>query len=420
MTKCRSLPLRITARGTSGVVQVLTGVASSYCVPALDLLKSVHYFLGTKNEVQVFSLNSSIEDNSATTTATATGTATAKVSNKRVKEKLFPNMETKHADRLNSLYRIVGLNLSNNSLCSGKAMLTSNIGFSNLSLSAVNSVEKFVFFVGYARSGHSMVGSVIDAHPDMVIAHEYFLFDKCIDMLKQGKDMFEDKVKLFDSLYANSLFTARCGWRSDTNTAKGYNFKMNLHWQGTFNRLRVIGDKSGDSAAEWIATVFGQSCLQNMMKLKVPLVAIHVVRNPYDMIATSVLYGVHGLIDKATLGSRKAVSENQLLHSARRIFGLASAISNFSSEHNITVVEVHIEDYIRSPRSVIEELCHSLGVDCSQHYVEECARKAYSSVSRSRDHISWPPNVRYFVEQQIKKFPFFKGYSLKNDFRRHT
>ena len=42
--------------------------------------------------------------------------------------------------------------------------------------STVNSVEKFVFFVGYRRSGHSMIGSVMDAHPDMIIAHEYLLF----------------------------------------------------------------------------------------------------------------------------------------------------------------------------------------------------------------------------------------------------
>ena len=365
------------------------------------------------DEVQVFSPNASLENTSATASTTATVTA----SNIGL---IFPNVKKKHADRF-KLYQTSGLKLSNRGLCSGKAMLTSN-GFSNLSLSNVSSVEKFVFFVGYARSGHSMIGSVIDAHPDMVIAHEYFLFDKCIDMLKQGKDMFEDKVKLFNSLYVNSFLTAKCGWRSGANSAKGYNFKMNLHWQGTFNRLSVIGDKSGGSAAEWIATAVGQSCLQNMMKLNVPLVAIHVVRNPYDMIATSVIYTVYGLVDKATLGSNKHVTEDQLLHAARSIFDLASTISNLSSlfSERLTILEVHIEDYIQSPRSVIEELCHSLGVDCPQDYVEECTMKVYSSVSRSRDHIAWPPKVRYFVDQQMKAFPFFKGYSFKNDFRSHT
>ena len=366
--------------------------------------------------MQLFSPNLPLESISATASTTATVTA----SNKRLVENISPKFNV-NTDRLNSLYRTFGLNLSNNSLCSG-AMATSDFEFSNLSLSAVNSVEKFVFFIGYARSGHSMIGSVIDAHPDMVIAHEYFLFDRCVDMLKQGKNIFEDKVKLFNSLYANSFLTAKCGWRSETNNAKGYNFKINLHWQGTFNRLRVIGDKSGDTAVNMIATAFGQTCLQRMITLNVPLVAIHVVRNPYDMIATSSLYKAYGLIDKDTLETGINVSENRILYSARKIFGLASAISDLSSQflEYITVIEVHIEDYIQSPRSVIQELCHSLGVDCPQDYVEECARKAYSSISGSRDLITWPPNVSSFVEQQMQLFPFFKGYSFDDDVRSHT
>ena len=39
----------------------------------------------------------------------------------------------------------------------------------------INGIKKFVFFVGYAcaRSGHSIVGSLMDAHPHVVIAHEF-------------------------------------------------------------------------------------------------------------------------------------------------------------------------------------------------------------------------------------------------------
>ena len=33
-------------------------------------------------------------------------------------------------------------------------------------------VQRFCFFIGYARSGHSLVGSLLNAHPRMVIAHE--------------------------------------------------------------------------------------------------------------------------------------------------------------------------------------------------------------------------------------------------------
>jgi hypothetical protein len=38
-------------------------------------------------------------------------------------------------------------------------------------------VERFALFVGYPRSGHSLIGSLLNAHPDMVIAHELGVFD---------------------------------------------------------------------------------------------------------------------------------------------------------------------------------------------------------------------------------------------------
>ena len=51
------------------------------------------------------------------------------------------------------------------------------------------------------------------------------------------------------------------------------------------------------------------------------------------------------------------VGRNRLLQSAGEIFHLASTISMLSLQFskNITTVEVHIEDYIQSPRSVIAE-----------------------------------------------------------------
>ena len=37
-------------------------------------------------------------------------------------------------------------------------------------------VEKFAFFIGFTRSGHSIVGSFMDAHPNMIIAYQYKFF----------------------------------------------------------------------------------------------------------------------------------------------------------------------------------------------------------------------------------------------------
>ena len=50
-----------------------------------------------------------------------------------------------------------------------------NVGIPN---SVINHVHRFLFFVMYARSGHSIIASMMDAHPNMVIAHKNALFVK--------------------------------------------------------------------------------------------------------------------------------------------------------------------------------------------------------------------------------------------------
>ena len=44
------------------------------------------------------------------------------------------------------------------------------------------SVEKYCMFVGYPRSGHSLVGSLLDAHPNMIIANEL----NALDLFQKG------------------------------------------------------------------------------------------------------------------------------------------------------------------------------------------------------------------------------------------
>ena len=48
-------------------------------------------------------------------------------------------------------------------------------GAPNLTKDVIDGIKTFVMFIGYPRSGHSIVGSLMDAHPHMVIANEFLL-----------------------------------------------------------------------------------------------------------------------------------------------------------------------------------------------------------------------------------------------------
>lgn len=57
-------------------------------------------------------------------------------------------------------------------------------GTFRLSHEVVDGVKKFVFFVGYARSGHSIIGTLMDAHPHVVISNEFNLFSQFSELDK--------------------------------------------------------------------------------------------------------------------------------------------------------------------------------------------------------------------------------------------
>lgn len=160
--------------------------------------------------------------------------------------------------------------------------------FVPLTQQEVERVEKFVFFVGYQCSGHSIVGTMMDSHPNMIIAHEFQLFD----MMRKGKNV--TKHRLFNNLYKNSFNELVRGARGFKGLQqKGYLLGINGTWQAKFSQLKVIGNKKGGRTSNLFsknAKALIKHYHQLTALIDMPVLAIHVVRNPFDMIATRTLY----------------------------------------------------------------------------------------------------------------------------------
>ena len=158
-----------------------------------------------------------------------------------------------------------------------------------LSQETVNNIEKFVLFIGYSRSGHSVIASWMDAHPNMIIASQINIFGNLAE-----EETSWDKAFLFDELYRKSYCDATCGQRSaQAVDFKGYTLNLSDSWQGRYTNLKVIGDKQGGKASAVYALYplkFAKFYEKLSKSLDVPFRVILVVRNPYDMIATRVLF----------------------------------------------------------------------------------------------------------------------------------
>jgi hypothetical protein len=278
-------------------------------------------------------------------------------------------------------------------------------------------VEKLVFFIGYGRSGHSIVASIMDAHPNIIIAHEYYLFDKFTD--PQHYQALQTRSNLFDELYWSSYHSAVAGWRSDKTTGKGYNLYLGGTWQGQFERLKVIGDKTGGSTVMMYkrSPYFFKAVLRRLGKItRLPFHAVHVVRNPYDMIATTALYQASSNRNNVKVRANATAKFKQLSFlemATDLVLTKAAGVAAMVKDCQLKVLQVHLEDLISEPERVVYSMCRFLDVGCAEEYVKVCRDKVFTRVSRSRDMVEWPESIRERIDAAIQKYPFFKRYSFE-------
>lgn len=102
----------------------------------------------------------------------------------------------------------------------------------------LDGVQFLLLFVGIGRSGSSIVGSVIDAHPNAVVANQYQLVDGFI----AKPSLHGTKEQIFSRLVGFSL---RQAYDKKSNFGKGYSLAVG---NGTTHidestKLTVIGDK---------------------------------------------------------------------------------------------------------------------------------------------------------------------------------
>ena len=271
-----------------------------------------------------------------------------------------------------------------------------------------------MFFVGWQRSGHSIIGSLLDGHPDVVIAHELFLFSN----LPQFIFMEDAKVQLFRTLYLSSNRASKAGARSKYHNEKGYNLHLENSWQGSFRKLRVIGDKTAGDVTNSFShdPVMFQYLLRRLSEIVgVPLKVINVVRNPFDMVATLTLYRgstVKNVKVQAT-ETNKYNNTDLLEWSTAVILRKAKALYQIEENHyDWRFTRLYSEDFIGDPKTTMAALCTFLGIECTENYLQQCADKTFSSVSKSRHLIVWNPYIVADINKVIRTIPFLRRYSF--------
>jgi hypothetical protein len=253
---------------------------------------------------------------------------------------------------------------------------------------AYSDLRAFCLFVGYPKSGHSLVGALLDAHPDMVIARATNAL-----ALVAVDGMPRDEA--FALLLENSREEALRGRKQNR-----YRYTVEGQWQGRVRTLRVLGDKFSDRTSKRIAKT-PDSLAVFRREVGVPLCLLHVVRNPFDMVAR---------IAKQKI--REGSDEERRARATAYIGRLAEINDGVIAAGEHSVLTVRQESVIEGPERELGRMCEFLGVDTEAGYLDACAAIVFPSPQRTRDLLDWSPAQIAAVEQVIDRHSFFDGYAF--------
>ena len=246
---------------------------------------------------------------------------------------------------------------------------------------AFDAVAAYCMFIGYPRTGHSLIGSLLDAHPSITMAHEL----DALDYLNRGYR----RNQLFHLIVRNSEQFSAAG-----RFYTGYSYKVPNQWQGRSRQLRVIGDKMGGRST---LRLVDNPQLVDRLRLTIvkPLKIVHVTRNPFDVIATMTRRNQRTQPTRAIETFFKFCRGNAM-------------IKKIVPEQEI--FDIRLEDFINMPTQGLDKLCTFLGVEPTPGYLDDCASIVFKSPKKSRFDIDWSANDVEQVITGMAQFEFLSGY----------
>lgn len=254
--------------------------------------------------------------------------------------------------------------------------------------SEFRSIERVCAFVGHSRSGHSIVASILDAHRHIVLADE-------IHAIRYTALPFTT-----NQIYWLLLENARKISALSRKRA-GYDFAIPNQWQGSFESIRVIGEKDGSVLAT-IACRNEALIEQFFQKFEGLIKVIHLYRNPFDVIST---------IQKRHLNK---FGPQPLDKAIDYVFRRQIGIEMIRKRSDIDLIDVCFERFLAKPGQYLRRLCDFLGVDSPESYISDSCSILYSEPRKTRYDIDWDKAQKNRVLELAQAFPYLHKYTFED------
>jgi len=253
-------------------------------------------------------------------------------------------------------------------------------------------VKYFCFFIGYPRSGHSLLGALLDAHPRVTMGIEVDV----MNLINSGYT----KNQIFYFILNNSKnFTKKL-----SNTWTGYSYRVPNQHQGRVKYMEVIGDKKGGRSTIWLEEDF--SLYHKLVStIKCPVKVLHVIRNPFDNISTMI---------KRNLQNNEIPYKELFLNKIEAYFNKVKINSQIKKCGQINILDIYHEDFIADPVRTLERILLFLELNSSKDYLMDCSSIVFDNPHKSRFDLDWPDDLKKMVQSEINKYFFLKRYSFND------
>jgi hypothetical protein len=244
-------------------------------------------------------------------------------------------------------------------------------------------IAAFCAFLGYARSGHTLLAALLDAHPDAVIANELDAFA----VIKAGFP----RVALFHMIRENARAFGEGGaeWT-------GYSYEVPGGWQGRVRTMRVVGDKKAALSTRRLHN--NRWLLERTRRVTgVPLRLIHVVRDPFDHVGARIRH------KKGDWSPERVMTQ---------LFELYDAVEELQTRARPgEILHLRHEDLIADPRREIERCREFLGLAPEPAWLDAAAGLVLPKPRGGRERIEWTDERRAAIEERIARHEFLSDYA---------
>lgn len=246
-------------------------------------------------------------------------------------------------------------------------------------------LETVCLFVGHVKSGGTLLGAMIDAHPDAVMADE-------VDVLRHLDAGF-DRREILEILVKNARREALKG-RVTARRLGGYSVAIPGQWQGRFRHLRVVGESRGGPTTRRLGG--HPEGLEALRRFSRPaeLRFVHVVRNPLDPIAAMVRRGGRSVEDACA----------DYAAQAERLEVIRSAMAPGE------LITVHYEELTAEPGDTVASVLEHLGLERSAGHIDACVGLVDARRPGERRWVAWSPEQLEQVRLVVGRHGFLAPY----------